>query len=588
MQRNDWQPRQGERLSPILLSCRTIAFAGRPAAAAGTALLALLLAAELCFHAWLIPRATYDPDEFFTVGVAWRIGQGQLPTVDFFEPRPSLLFKLYAAPLAALGERADIIDLFRWFHGGLALLLCGLLFAFHRRAFDAKTALWALCLQNSLPFFVRATIHVRPDAPALILALAAALALAGAKDGPLGRSRAALAAVLFGLAAAVNITIPFLAVGAAAWVFLVKTRDSGAVAGLKAAVLFGVVAAATFLATYFVVFGVNAPAVWIPNARAFAFVRAYLGGLPNDSWLKVRRLLAENPLSWALIGAGLVYGHARWATVRRDRRPEALALLLADGGLLFVLVHDHLYPQHFLLLTIFAAGVAAAAVRDWAALAERRLRAAAAPMVALAMIVVFAAAALIAGRTDLAAMRERDAERPPVLAAAGVAMPGEFAWVEPEALQRWLKKAPDFRKPFTYRSRARRAAQFQFVLANSRPGDVVYSDWLNPPYRDLPGAVEHGLMLPLIETSAALRDDPGLAELFRRYDPGYSPAEPRAEQVMMRLFATRRPALIVLDGSPAELFYESAEFRNWMSARYRFTFQPESGSVFALRNPAGR
>ncbi len=543
-----------------------------------------LLVAELCFHAWLIPRVTYDPDEFFTVGSAWRISQGKLPFLDILDVHPPFLFKLYSVPLAWLGERADIVDLFRGFHGGLTLLLCWLMFAFYRRAFDAKTALWALCLQNSLPFFVRTTIHVRPDEPALLFMLAAALVLAGPKDRPLTRSGVALAAVFSGLAAATHITIPFLVVGAVAWLFLVRAQDAGWLAGLKTCSFFGAVAIATFLATYFLVFGVKAPAAWIANAELFSFVRVYLDEMPNQAWLTFRNLLAENPLTWALLGAGLAHFHVRWVIARRARLQEALPLLLTDGGLLFVLFHDQIFAQHYLLVTVFAAGIAAAAIRDGTAAVARRLRAHSAPVAELAMILVFAATTVNAGRADLAASRERDAVPPPELVAAGATRDGKMAWVDPETARHCLKKAPGLQQPFAYRAQPQRAAQLQFLLENSRPDDIVYSDWLNPPYRELPVAVNHGLMITLYENSKALRQSPRLAALLRRFDPDYSPAESAADQVMIRLFAAKRPALITLDGRMAQLFCDSRDFRDWLSARYRLTFHPESGSFFALRN----
>jgi hypothetical protein len=120
----------------------------------------------------------FDPDELEHVHATWHVLAGRLPFVDFFEHHNPLLWYTLAPVLAAVGESARAMIVFRLIFLGLTFAIARVtwLLAIETGASRAAGRL-AVLLLLSTTTFVYVTIEIRPDVPQTLFALLSVLSL---------------------------------------------------------------------------------------------------------------------------------------------------------------------------------------------------------------------------------------------------------------------------------------------------------------------------------------------------------------------------------------------------------------------------
>jgi hypothetical protein len=147
----------------------------------------------------------------------------------------------------------------------------------------------------------------------------------------------------------------------------------------------------------------------------------------------------------------------------------------------------------------------------------------------------------------------------------------------------WLARNPARADPYGFRPNEVRIAQVRFLLAHSTPDESVVTDWLNPPYRALPGGYHDGSMIARLASAVGPNSPPKVRAALARYDSTYRDDAAPPDVRVIRLLDYAAPAVILLDGTMAELFLDSAGFREWLNVRYRIVWDDASRSLFAVR-----
>jgi len=264
-----------------------------------------------------------------------------------------------------------------------------------------------------------------------------------------------------------------------------------------------------------------------------------------------------------------------------------LLVLLTDSALFFLILRNHNFEQHYVPVVLFGSVLAALMIVEW----ERAIgqgRASEKPGyvgLLLAVLLMFSTAATTV-HSQRKILKRNERIHQELFHALHAFRHGKDT-DEPDAFRDWLKERSAYFDPFMYRPKEQRDAQFRFLLERSKPGDILLSDWLNPPYRNLPAGYNHGYMMSLFYASRRLHTDARLRGLVRRYDPYYAQSDPTEADHMIRLLEAVPVRLILLDGSLAKLFSDSDRFFQWVSDRYQFVLEQKSGSVFALLRESG-
>ena len=523
-----------------------------------------------------VKLAVVDPDEVFLLGGVDRMARGLLPYVDHAEAHMPLFSRLLVPLWTAWREHADFLVAFRlleWLAVGVSQILLGVVaWRFGRW----RACAWSLGLLNAFTFYLERTVHVRFEPFAAVLTLAAFAAFSTRKRPGFG-IREGVAAVLLGLAAASHVSGPFFV---AAFVVSLIVLDGGSngVRAMRSAFLFGTVAVASWLGVFAIVLGGRLWDGLVALRAGFAFDAIYQAALRSDLTHFLPGILRESPVAAALCIALLVAAHE--AVVRQRLRDPApvLALLLADLSLGIVLARAPDYPQRYLSVAMFGALAAGFEVarrmivsRDGA---FRRVAPAVAMLCALALT----------GQTLVPLTAEDPA--PPAFARGPNDVPvphlsAEYR-VNPDDLLLWWDTGGAAPDAFRSRSRAEYRAVVRFLREHSDPSEHVFTDWMNPPLRELPARHHHGAMIDIFERSGVLAESPGTQAAYRRYNPDYR-SFARPEETFAAMFDRTTTKIIALDGSMGRAFRADANFRAWVVERYDLILEPRSEIVFAVR-----
>ncbi len=537
------------------------------------ALLLGLVALTWCWRWQQAGIANVDPDEIFLLGGVDRMARGMLPYVDHAEAHMPLVSRMLVPVWRVASERPDVLAPFRtleWFAVSLAQLAMGVVaWRFGR----LRAAAWALGVASAFGFYLERLIHVRFEPFATILALAAFAIFASRRKAGFG-AREGIAAVVMGLATASHVSGPFLV---AAFLIALFVLDSGA-RGVRSAILFGAMALGAWTGVFALILGKDLLTGFAALRSCFAFDTIYQAALRSDLTVYLPAILRESPVAATLLVLAMIAAHD--AVLRRRYREPALvlALLMADFSIGIVLTRSPDYPQRYLPLATFGSIVAGLEIarrvdelRDGVAL---RVVPIAAVLGALALTWQTFGFLFAAPPIPPAYVKKPNEIPVPRLSAGYRILPDD-------ALMWWDTggAAPD---AFRSRTLAEYRAVTRFLRTHSSPDDRVFSDWMNPPLRELPALHHHGAMIDIFERSPDLAKSPTAQAAYRRYNPDYR-SSPRAEESFATMFDRANTRIIALDGSMGRAFRADAEFRRWMTEHYDLVLEPRSEIVFAVR-----
>lgn len=122
-----------------------------------------LLAAALALRCFYIFRFRYDSDEPQHLHTTWGWTQGLLQYRDFFDNHTPLFHLLFSPLVAALGERADILDFMRFAMVPLWLFCLWCVWKIGRTLFSPRAGLWAAVFLSLLPWWFFPAIEYRTD-----------------------------------------------------------------------------------------------------------------------------------------------------------------------------------------------------------------------------------------------------------------------------------------------------------------------------------------------------------------------------------------------------------------------------------------
>jgi hypothetical protein len=547
-------------------------------------ILVAFLVGTALYRIHLIEVEPLNADEIFLIGGAFRVHSGMLPYLDYIEAHTPFIYKLYASFFTVLAERNDVVDCFRWVHLVWISLFQVVLFFVVRKAFRSCVALWSLCILNSFVFFMERTVHVRPDIPAYTVLLVSLWLCLGGGGLSTRRGTYFLVTVSSALAFSLHLTVGFSVGALFAWLVTYECRDRP----FGARLLLGLLLVGGFVGVYiaicFTLFGQRVFDALFRHIQMFHFDHLYLSSFHIDSVGIFKGIVRASPVSWFLVGCALVVYNTRFVGGRLKNPSIGLYLLLTDLGVCFLVARDNNFEQHYFALVIFGSVLAALAIREvvgrpgilWGWMRRSGCGFGLAFLLAVSSVAAFR-------QKELRIESLARVERLPQCSTIASAIESEGTLKLGALRQAWLREGAISFDPFLSVPKKHREAQLRFLLMHSKPDEVVFSDWLNPPYRNLPAPYHHGYMISLFYKSHRLSQDPELVRLIHRYDPYYRADDPGPGERMVRLFEATRPVVILVDGSIAELLVTSERFGQWLSERYTFVFDPESASLFALR-----
>ena len=538
-------------------------------------LLLLFLLGSLLWRLSLIQTARYNPDEFFFLGSAAQVHDGQRPYLDFADPHPLFSYLFYAPAWDLVGERADFIDAFRYGQFFVTLAFLAALFFSVKKYLGLRVALWSLFLLQAFQFFVLRTVHARRDSPSLLLFALGLLALTSIDFKRLSKTKLMLAAGFIGLSIAANLPMGFCALAAASWLFVAWGKTKGWAKGLVLALLFVTGCALTYLGLYAAVFGRSVIDALVAQYDSLALMRMYESFHLGGRHILVT-LFQNDALVWLVLAVGIVFAHVQLAKRRLFETHLLLFVLLTDWAILFLLARKVLFEQSFFFVVIFGCVVAAhQLVQGLSKLQTRKGRTAeqtACTLLILALVgwIAFSSWAPIAQERRIEAARKVAplAQEPSVFAARREIAQTTF-------------------DPYFPESKAAQVAQVQFILDHSTPADTVLSSWLNPPLRPLPVKLHHGLVISRLYRYGHVRSDKKLVRILRRFDPGYFDSDQTHAGQMVRMLSRFSPRLILLKGEIGRLFVESDLFFDAIARDHRIVREPVSGALFAVRTEIG-
>lgn len=545
------------------------------------ALLALLIVSTT-FWRWLnIPTLAVDPDEVFLIGSVDRAATGDRIYLDHIDGHMPAIHRLYRPILAAIGERPDVLVLFRRAQFPIMLLFLGsLLFAAWRLA-GTRGALWAAGLWSSFPFLASLQTQVRYDFPAAIPVFLAAGILLKREKVETSNQLWIVAGALAGLAAIIHVTAPFYLAAFGLWSLLSGGSDSLR-RTLARALLCGAVAVATWLALMTIALRFRLLEGLVGLLRAFVFDRVYQTEIGGSSGFFLPRLFQADPLPWLALGFAVVIGHYQAASARRRTPNLLLSLLLFDFGIIAVATRLPDYPQRYVPSLVGGALLGGVTIAHWLETPRfqwSRVRALQGPAIALALAAWTTAALFVSS-----AYRVAEPQHAGTLPVDAVASPdGGPARIEVESLLSWWSAVGRDLSPFHPRGPAELEAVERFILGYSARGDAVYTDWMNPPFRSLPVPQHHGLMIVVFEDSEILRRDPAAVRAYQHYNPAYKPEKPS----LIGVFERSRTKIIMLDGAVGERLRRDPVFKRWLVDRYDIWMEPRFLNAFAVLREGG-
>jgi len=546
-----------------------------------TLVLALFLVSTLAWRIFLIQRETINPDEMFLVGGAYRVHSGMLPYLDYIDVHAPLIYKIYAPLIGLIGERPDFVDIFRWINWFLMVAFCIVMFLLIKRAFNGILALWSLCILNSFVFFIESTVHARPDALALVIFLLSLFLLISRNKNGDSTWRRILSFIGFGLATSLHITIAFPTAAVLIWLLIENWGRGSRLQAFKTAFFCGMASVIAYVLSCAIVFGHRLSAALIMYPKMFKFDRLYQSLAEYNTLQIFKTILSNSPLPWILIGCAVLISNVKWLTRGLKNSHAKLFTLLTDMGVAFLLVHED-FEQYYFSLVIFGSILAALMLKEWTRNLQSRFHHTPKGVFDLSIALVLTLSSLATCANFQIQMEKKDSFARKRLSNMQMpALQADGSWA-PSDIKKWMaQQAPSF-DPFNYRPKEQRIAQIQFMLEHSKPNDVVFSDWLNPPYRNLPAPIHHGYPISLFYKSRKLRNNPKMVELLHHYDPYYSIDDQSETEHMIRLFEKTQPTLLLLDGSLGQLFFSDDIFQKWITDRYRLIIEPKSSSVFAI------
>ncbi len=126
-------------------------------------LAAALLLAALALRCFYIFRYRYDSDEPQHLHTTWGWTQGLLQYRDFFDNHTPLFHLLFSPLVAALGERADILDFMRFAIVPLWFVCLWCVWKIGRTLFSPRAGLWAAVFIALLPWWFFPALEYRTD-----------------------------------------------------------------------------------------------------------------------------------------------------------------------------------------------------------------------------------------------------------------------------------------------------------------------------------------------------------------------------------------------------------------------------------------
>jgi len=545
-------------------------------------MLVCLVVASLLWRTMLIQLQTLNPDELFVLGGASRVCCGLRPYLDYVVALAPLIYRIYSPLIGRLGETPACVEYFRWLHFIITTMLLATLFMLIRRLYNSRIALWTLGILSGFLFFIERTVHVRPDTPALLMVLLSLWVLTQRRGHVFYIKKEVLAGFGMAIAFGLHVTVLFCIVPCLIWL-LVDRSTGGSWKGRGNRTLwFGIAFVLSYGCLFLVMFGADAPWALGYYLRMFELEKAYQESFDPHVLRIFFSILLGSFLNWVLLGWALVAGNVKWGTGRLANPYTRLFILLADVGIVFLVARRRTFEQHYIQLVLFGSLPAALTLLEWDKRAAMRFGSRGGFVGVLAAGVLGISAGLGAV-SNYFTDEEKDRMEDQYVQEARRTFAGKEGSADVDLVRRWSRGRRFLSDPFYYRSKKHREAQLRFLLTHSKPDEVVFSDWLNPPYRNLPAPYHHGYMISLFYKSHRLSQDPELVRLIHRYDPYYRADDPGPGERMVRLFEATRPVVILVDGSIAELLVTSERFGQWLSERYTFVFDPESASLFALR-----
>ncbi|GEM_PF-4392981 len=534
------------------------------------AVVLVFLALVYAFRLYLISHLPFNPDELFNLGCSWNMAHGLQPYFDFIVPHPALLYALLKPLAGGNLATADMIMIGRLFSWLNMALFAVVLHLFLRKYMAPVISLLTIAYLNNFSFFLERTVHLRHDTPALFLVVLSMLLVTA------GKRRNAffiMGGFVGGLACAFHLLAVPIVAGMALWLLVFSEPAEWKIRG-RHFLGFSLTAALTFLAQYPLLFGGAALEAVKSQLDMMSLTRLYLANTQTDSWYIFFENVFGDPAWWFLPIGGWLWAHWR-LLVSRQTFPawQKLLLILIDINLLWIFLHKPNFEQHYLYLVVFGSilGFLCTFVKtkseDFGYIGSTLF------------VVVFM---VMLGHNYYYHLNKPPAE---------LWRPSYVQWSFPslstQDVREYLHANDEtLMDPFNARTNKQRRAQMDFLVAHSEPQDVVFTDWLNPPLRRLPVPEHHGNVISAYYRSTELPKDKELTALVQHFDPTYQPADPDQAAHFIRLFSTRTPAVILLEGSLAKLYYEADSFTQWLDEHYEMRMEPVSGSIFALRREA--
>jgi hypothetical protein len=371
--------------------------------------LAALLVLALVVRAGIVANRTIDPDESQHLHVAWLVGQGQVPSRDFWEHHLPAFHYLLAPLTVGWAERPGVYFAARTVMVALTAVSVWLTVSIARRL-SPDAACWAVTVLVFLPQFAETSTETRPDVAALVVQLGGLLALVRWRSGSRGAGWVWAAGAMQGVGLMMSLKALYGVVGAGVAVAL-GGRSSDTASPGSALLRFATGAAA-------------GPAVllgwlgWHGGRAALEglFVQAIRGSLNFVDYAKTWPALGSEIGVFLLAGLGLaavLREHGRgvlWHPVHGTLLPPAAVTAAALGLPWTPAVYQHAWLPLLPTVAVYA-GLAAARLGAWARGGSSvTARGLVLPVLALALAVPAAESVTFAVREQNAAQLGRMAE----------------------------------------------------------------------------------------------------------------------------------------------------------------------------------
>lgn len=521
------------------------------------------------FRLYLIPRLPFNPDELFTLGCSWNMAHGLQPYFDFMVPHPAFFFVLLKPLVDSNLATADMILIGRLFSWLNMALFAVVLHLFLRKHLAPILSFLTIAYLNTFSFFLERTVHLRQDTPALFLnVLAILLVIVGKRRN----ATFVLGGFVGGLACTFHLlAIPIVA-GIALWLLIFSEPAEWKIR-VRHFLGFSLTAALTFLAQYPLLFGGATMEAVKTQLDMLSLTKLYLANVQTDSWQIFYHVAGTMAFLWIPPVAGWLWAHWR-LLVSRQTVPawQKLLLILIDVNLLWIVLHEPNFEQHYLYLAVF--GSILGSLWMFPKIKSEKISYIGSTIIIVFFIVILGHYYYHFNVSPAELRRSSSVE-------------WSSSSLSTQDVREYLHDNEKIlMDPFNARANKQRRAQMDFLVAHSTPQDSVFTDWLNPPLRRLPVPENHGNMISAYYRSTQLPKNEELTALVKHLDPTYQPADPDQATRFIRLFSARTPAVILLEGTLAKLYCEADSFTHWLDEHYKMRMEPVSGSIFALRREA--